>query len=89
MNSELDNDKITYSILETLYIKNFGSNMNINSVDIYNIFPFNWFSITNYKKRIEILTEALEKNILIVRTSSYIDMITDVIVDDNQLENKV
>ena len=88
MISELDNDKITYSIFETLYIKKFGSNMNIDSVDIYNIFPFKWFLITNYKKRIEILTEALEKNILITRTTSYIDMIDDVIVDDNKLQNK-
>ena len=35
------------------------------------LFPFNWYSITNYKLKLEILTEALNKNILIKDTIRY------------------
>jgi len=35
------------------------------------LFPFNWYMITNYKLKLEILTEALNKNILIKDTELY------------------
>ena len=36
-----------------------------------NIFPTDWYKHTNYKDKIEILNEALEKNILIKDTELY------------------
>ena len=35
------------------------------------LFPTNWYSINNYKLKIEIIDEALEKNIYIKDTKSY------------------
>lgn len=35
------------------------------------LFPFDWYSITNYKSKIEIIGEALKENILIKETKLY------------------
>ena len=35
------------------------------------LFPFDWYSITNYKLKIEIIGEALKENILIKDTRLY------------------
>ena len=36
-----------------------------------NIFPFRWYSTKNYKLKVEIIAEALKKNILIKDTEIY------------------
>lgn len=35
------------------------------------LFPFDWYSLTNYKLKLAIITEALKKNILIKDTELY------------------
>ena len=35
------------------------------------LFPFDWYSITNYKSKVEIIGEALKENILIKDTKLY------------------
>lgn len=35
------------------------------------LFPFDWYSIKNYKYKVEIIGEALKKNILIKETELY------------------
>lgn len=59
-----------YILLETSYVKKMKEKDSLN----YNrktIFPKDWYKYSNYKEKIEILTEALEKNILIKDTSKY------------------
>ena len=61
----MDKYKNSYILLEMTYIDIFKSN---------NIFPINWYYITNYKIKIEILNEAIKKNILITDTEKYKDL---------------
>lgn len=35
------------------------------------LFPFDWYSITNYKSKVEIIGEALKEKILIKETKLY------------------
>lgn len=35
------------------------------------IFPSNWYRIINYQQKIDILLEALERNVLIIDTKKY------------------
>ena len=35
------------------------------------LFPFDWYSITNYKSKVEIIGEALKEKILIKETKIY------------------
>lgn len=35
------------------------------------LFPFDWYSITNYKSKVEIIAEALKEKILIHETKLY------------------
>lgn len=58
-----------YILAETSYIKKMKEkDISFNDK---NIFPNDWYKFTNYKDKIEILNEALEKNILIKDTELY------------------
>ena len=58
-----------YILAETSYIKKMKKkDISFNDK---NIFPNDWYKYTNYKDKIEILNEALEKNILIKDTELY------------------
>ena len=65
-NLELD----LYILTENSYVKKMKEKdpLNFNEKDI---FPYDWYKYTNYKEKIEILTEAIDKNILIKDTSKY------------------
>ena len=58
-----------YILAETSYIKKMKEkDISFNDK---NIFPNDWYKFTNYKDKIEILNEALEKNIFIKDTELY------------------
>ena len=59
-----------YLLLEDSYIKKMKERnpLNFNKNDI---FPVDWYKYKNYKEKIEILTESLDKNILIKDTSKF------------------
>lgn len=58
-----------YILAETSYIKKMKEKD--SSFNDKNVFPNDWYKYTNYKDKIEILNEALEKNILIKDTELY------------------
>ena len=48
----------------------------INTVDSKEeLYPEGWYGMNNYEKKIEVLGEALEKNVLIVYTDGYQTML--------------
>ena len=61
-------DKDLYIIAEIRYKK---ANSNIKEDEL---FPDNWYSLKNYHLKIEIIAEALQKNILIKDTKLYKDI---------------
>ena len=63
METEIEQIKKLYTITEMTYIK--------GKENIGNLFPIDWYSSTDYIKKIEILGEAIKKNILIVETDKY------------------
>ena len=63
METEIEQIKKLYIITEMTYIKE-----RENRDDL---FPIDWYSSTDYIKKIEILGEAIKKNILIVETEKY------------------
>ena len=54
-----------YILCETNYIK---KNQNKTKEEI---FPINWYSISDYPKKIEILVEAIKDDVLIKDTNKY------------------
>lgn len=51
----------------------------INTVDSKEeLYPEGWYGMNNYEKKIEVLGEALEKNVLIVYTDGYQTMLEGV-----------
>ena len=65
-----DTKKVLCQMMEITYIQKYQDGTNN-----YNLFPINWFDIKNYDKKIEIIAEALNKNIKIINTNSYNDII--------------
>ena len=65
-----DDLETLYVLLEQSYVKkNKEKNkLNFNEKDI---FPEDWYMIKDYKYKIEVLTESLDKDILIKDTSKY------------------
>ena len=59
-----------YVLMETTYIDNQTKKDELNT-DRDNLFPDNWYLIKNYKLKTEILTEAIDKNILVKDTNKY------------------
>lgn len=56
----------SYVAYELLY-ENKMSNKSKDTI----IFPSNWYRIINYQLKIDILLEALERNVLIIDTKKY------------------
>ncbi len=59
-----------YVLLEQSYVKK-NKNKNPLNFNEKDIFPYDWYRIKDYQLKLEILSEALEKNILIKDTSKY------------------
>jgi len=72
---EISEEKLACQMLEITYNHKHGITdfKNINK-----IYPLDWFSNTNYIKKIEILNEALKNDVLIIKTKSYQDIIEGV-----------
>lgn len=60
-----------YILAEISYQDHFKKNYN----DIDLLYPEGWYENKNYKEKIEILTEAIKTNQLIINTSRYQTMI--------------
>lgn len=60
-----------YTLVEMAYRDTFLN----KAEDESELFPEGWYQNTNYQKKIEVLTEALDKDILIVYTDSYQTML--------------
>jgi len=60
-----------YTLAEISYQDHFKKNYN----DINLLYPERWYENKNYKEKIEILTEAIKTNQLIINTSKYQTMI--------------
>lgn len=63
MNNNDDYDMHLYVMAELKY--------NANHSNEKDIFPIDWYSITDYKDKVEIISEALKKNIRIEETELY------------------
>lgn len=72
----MDNKKLLelYTLAEITYIKHFENKIENKEY----LFPENWYENKNYKLKIEIITEAIKKNILIEYTQKYQDIIEGV-----------
>lgn len=75
-NNELQDNELMdlYILSEMAYIDTFKDK--VESED--ELFPDGWYGINNYQKKIEALGEALEKDILVVYTDNYANMIEGV-----------
>lgn len=61
-----------YTLAELSYKKHF------KDINIEELFPIDWYSNKDYKTKIEIITEAIKTNTLIINTPSYINIIEGV-----------
>lgn len=71
------NEKFLYRIVEIDYIKTMGREVSDDRKVNQDLFPFGWFSNTDYDKKIAILDEAIQKKVLIKNTNLYKDFIED------------
>ena len=60
-----------YTLAELAYQNHFR-----NIVKDEDLFPPKWYEKNNYRKKIEIITEAIKTNTLIVNTETYLDFIS-------------
>ena len=56
-----------YTLAELAYKKHFSTSMENQEY----LFPEGWYENNNYKEKIEIITEALKENTLIINTKRY------------------
>ena len=71
-------DEMIYKMMEINYIKAMGREVSSNPIDNDDLYPLDWFSNQNYRKKIDILTEAIDKKILIIDTEGYNEIIEGV-----------
>lgn len=71
-------DEMIYKMMEINYIKAMGREVSSNPIDNDDLYPLDWFSNQNYRKKIDILTEAIDKKILIINTEGYNEIIEGV-----------
>lgn len=64
--------------LYTLAIMNYEKKFKNTVNDIEELYPSNWNKNSDYKKKIEIISESIKENKLIKDTSSYQDYINDI-----------
>lgn len=60
-----------YTFAELSYQSHFKNKVN----DIDELFPVGWYEKNNYELKIEIITEAIKTNTLIVNTKSYLKIL--------------
>ena len=63
-----------YTLAELSYQSHFKNIVN----DLEDLFPIGWYEKSNYELKIEIISEAIKRNTLIVNTKSYQKMIEGV-----------
>jgi len=71
-------DEMVYKMMEINYIKAMGREVTSNPLDNDDLYPLDWFTNQNYRKKIDILTEAIDKKILIINTEGYNEIIEGV-----------
>lgn len=71
MDNNISNEKLIYQIMEIKYIKSRGREMSLESMANQDLYPSSWFSNTDYRKKTEILAEAIELGLLIIDTPKY------------------
>lgn len=76
--TDMDNVRLAYQIMEVKYIKAMGREVSWDINKNSDLFPFDWFSNSNYVKKANILAEAIEKKCLIMETLGYLDIIEGV-----------
>jgi len=64
-----------YIIIEAIYVSRKGRNVGDNNQDL---FPMGWHSNSNYSVKIEAMFEAIEKNIDLINTKAYQQIIEGV-----------
>ncbi len=65
-------DKELYILMEMNYLKENNRTIEQNNDDL---FPVNWYKITDYKLKTEILYEAIKEKVKIEKTKKYIKSI--------------
>ncbi len=65
-------DKELYILMEMNYLKENNRTIEDNNKDL---FPINWYKITDYKLKTEILYEAIKEKVKIEKTKKYIKSI--------------
>lgn len=63
-------DKQVYLIVEINYLKKNNRTVYDENKDL---FPFDWYSINDYKLKTEILTEAITNKVKVIDTKKYKD----------------
>ncbi len=67
MNKEITSEFVAYSIVENAYIKKMKEKEeyhNINEYEVmYMLFPPDWFSFSDYKKKMKLLDKAIKNNV--------------------------
>ena len=69
----MDNELFKLYVLAELSYKKHFSNLSDDE-----LFPGGWYGNKNYAKKIEIISEAIKNNTLIINTDSYQDIIEGV-----------
>ena len=64
--------------MEIKYVKSRGREMSLEPMINQDLYPFSWFSDTDYRKKTEILAEAIELGLLIIDTPKYQETIEGV-----------
>ena len=64
----MDVEKNIYVMMEINYLKENGRNLKEDNSDL---FPGNWYLITDYKLKTAILYDAIKNHIKIIETSGY------------------
>ena len=72
----MDYKEEMYIMMEINYLKANNRNLDGNNDDL---FPLNWYLISDYQKKAEILLEAINNNEKIVDTKKYREMKYDVV----------
>ena len=63
-------------LLEAIYVSDKG--LEINSPEVFELFPSGWFEPGNYLQKIDALSEAMEFDIEIINTNAYQSLIEGV-----------
>jgi hypothetical protein len=71
----MEDGKLICHLLEMIYEERMGIKKSENQNYSDGLYPMNWYANKNYENKILILTEAIEKQILIINTDGYQNVI--------------